>query len=271
MSELAYSLLFIMGTFLRPLSSSNSFPKLRRRRQVSAILLCCLGAAHTTRVSMQRVQMTKRPGSTNYSGGEMEHLLALVRQHLPATKPEWIDVSAAYNATKEPQWKRRSAVSLKRKFRSMGLTSKRADSRWSDAARRVQTLMKQQHQRVIERRTTAIPPGHAQVQRASSELPAVRDDSVGLRSTASSVLARTMESGLPAALQSTEDIKMLLSWLHERFVLRPPHEEMDDPCLKELLQQRKSDRRAARRHHEELLQSMALLKVTLESMFARWD
>ncbi|KAE8990985.1 hypothetical protein PR001_g21352 [Phytophthora rubi] len=54
----------------------------------------------------------------------MEHLLALVRQHLTATKPEWIDVSAAYNATKEPQWKRRSAVILKRKFRSMGLPSK---------------------------------------------------------------------------------------------------------------------------------------------------
>ncbi|KAE9269079.1 hypothetical protein PR003_g31243 [Phytophthora rubi] len=82
-----------------------------------------------------QLKMTKRQGSTNYSSGEMEHLLALVRQHLPATKPEWIDVSAAYNATKEPRWKRRGAVSLKRKFRSMGLPSKRGDSRWADATR----------------------------------------------------------------------------------------------------------------------------------------
>ncbi|KAE8905216.1 hypothetical protein PF003_g11041 [Phytophthora fragariae] len=117
----------------------------------------------------------------------MEHLLALVRQHLPATKLEWIDVSEAYNATKEPQWKRRGAVSLKRKFRSMGLPSKRGDSRWADATRWVQTMMKQQRQRTIERRFTETPP--SQVQRASSELPPVRDGFVEPRSTGSSLPA----------------------------------------------------------------------------------
>ncbi|KAE9280770.1 hypothetical protein PR003_g27865 [Phytophthora rubi] len=121
----------------------------------------------------------------------MEHLLALVRQHLPATKPEWIDLSAAYNATKGPQWKRRSAASLKRKFRSMGLPPKRGDSRWSDATRWVQTMMKQQRQRAIEMRITETPP--SQVQRASSELPAVHDGFVKPRSTGSSLPARSTE------------------------------------------------------------------------------
>ncbi|KAE8971241.1 hypothetical protein PR001_g26949 [Phytophthora rubi] len=235
-----------MVTYLRPFRSSNSFPKLRRRRQ-----------------------MTKRQGSTNYSSGEMEHLLALVRQHLPATKPEWIDVSAAYNATKEPQWKRRSAVSLKRKFRSMGLPSKRGDSRWSAATRCAQTMMKQQRQRAMERRITKTPP--SQVQRPSSELPAVRDGFVEPRSTGSSLPARSTQSCLPAALHSTDEVKQLLSSLQEHFVLHPPSEGRDASSLKELPLQRKSDRRAARRHHKELLQSMALMKVTLESLFACWD
>ncbi|KAG7382635.1 hypothetical protein PHYPSEUDO_004666 [Phytophthora pseudosyringae] len=103
------------------------------------------------------------------------------------------------------------------------------------------------------------PP--AEFQRASSELPDILEDIVEPRPTASS---------LPAALQPTHDATRVLSWLREHRVPHPGSEGKVAPCLKKLFMQRKSDRRAVIRHHKELLQSMALLKVTLESLFARW-
>ncbi|KAE9023814.1 hypothetical protein PR001_g12826 [Phytophthora rubi] len=90
--------------------------------------------------------MTKRHGSTNYSIGEMRRLLELVQASLPASRADWEAVAADYNAVKEPQWKRRDAMSLKRKFRSMSLASHHgigdARAHLASAASRVQQQMK---------------------------------------------------------------------------------------------------------------------------------
>ncbi|KAE9093984.1 hypothetical protein PF005_g11939 [Phytophthora fragariae] len=91
-------------------------------------------------------------------------------------------------------------------------------------------MMKHQRQRAIERRVTETPP--SQVERASSELPAVRDGFVDPRSTGSSLPARLTEASLPTAPYSTDEVKQLLPSQQEHVELHPPSEGRDTSCLK---------------------------------------
>ncbi|KAE9018917.1 hypothetical protein PF011_g6058 [Phytophthora fragariae] len=91
-------------------------------------------------------------------------------------------------------------------------------------------MMKHQRQRAIERRVTETPP--SQVERASSELPAVRDGFVDPRPTGSTLPARLTEASLPTAPYSTDEVKQLLPSQQEHVELHPPSEGRDTSCLK---------------------------------------
>ncbi|GMF16641.1 unnamed protein product [Phytophthora lilii] len=73
----------------------------------------------------------------------MQLLLELVWQLLPSKEFDWEAVAAAYNVAKESQWKSRDCTSLKRKFRSMCLIAKQADTAHAIDTRRVQSNISQ--------------------------------------------------------------------------------------------------------------------------------
>ncbi|GMF36729.1 unnamed protein product [Phytophthora lilii] len=73
----------------------------------------------------------------------MQLLLELVWQLLPSKVSDWEAVAAAYNVVKESQWKSRDCSSLKRKFRSMCLISKQAETAHAIDTRQVQSNISQ--------------------------------------------------------------------------------------------------------------------------------
>jgi hypothetical protein len=205
--------------------------------------------------------MTKRQGSSNYNASEMACLLELVKSHLPASKKDWEHVAAAYNATKEPGWKPRDAVSLTRKYRSMCMASSQFDTERAGSIRRVQAL--------LEKHTTS--PKRAANPTSAAAIPG---------STSGPAAAITSFDAVPASslpcrrafLGSAVD-KVRLQRVEERAVLRRDCEGSGavtiSQRLQTLLQQLTTDQGEAHRNHQDIIQGITSLKVTLDCLVAQ--
>ncbi|KAE8971098.1 hypothetical protein PR001_g26997 [Phytophthora rubi] len=196
--------------------------------------------------------MTKRHGSTNYSIGEMRRLLELVQASLPASRANWEAVAADYNAVKEPQWKRRDAMSLKRKFRSMSSTSHHgvgeARAHLASAASRVQQQMK--------------------LHRTLPRLQEI-EQNLGQRESYAGTEPNGMLSPelltLAPISRPVRDAEQRPLCPEDSVAQEERHPDLDKVQLLELHRQHKSNRRVARRRHKELLHCVRTLKVSLET------
>jgi hypothetical protein len=199
--------------------------------------------------------MTKRQGSSNYTASEMACLLKIVKSHLPASKKDWEHAAAAYNATKEPGWKPRDAVSLTRKYRSMCMASSQFDSERAGSIIRVQAL--------LEKHTTS--PKRAANPTSAAAIPG---------STSGPAAAMTASS-LPSrrAFQGSAVDKVRLQRVEERAVLRRDYEGSGTVTISQrlqtLLQQLTTDRGEAHRNHQDIIQEITSLKVTLDCLVAQ--
>ncbi|KAE9003138.1 hypothetical protein PR001_g18057 [Phytophthora rubi] len=199
--------------------------------------------------------MTKRHGSTNYSIGEMRRLLELVQASLPASRADWEAVAADYNAVKEPQWKRRDAMSLKRKFRSMSLASHHgigdARAHLASAASRVQQQMK------LHR----TPPRLQEIAQTLCQC----ESHAGMEPNG--MLSPELLVQAPIS-RPVRDVEQQSLCPEDTVAREERHPELDQVQLL-VHRQYKSNRRVARRHHKELLHCMRALKVSLEIFACR--
>ncbi|KAE9276819.1 hypothetical protein PR003_g28960 [Phytophthora rubi] len=184
----------------------------------------------------------------------MRRLLELVQASLPASRADWEAVAVDYNAVKEPQWKRRDAMSLKRKFRSMSLASHHgvgeARAHLASAASRVQQQMK------LHR----TPPRLQEIEQTLGQ----RESHAGTEPNG--MLSPELLTLAPIS-PPVRDAEQRALCPEDSVAQEERHPDLDQ--VLELHRQHKSTRRVALRRHKELLHCVRALKVSIEIFACR--